>query len=330
MVGPIPPPSDPRYFVVSRSRFAPFVAALTLGAVALVGCGESTGGASTESTSGPLGQVKVEGTDPAKEPTVTIAPKPLKLTGQTKRVVTEGEGTPAGKSDMVSVKAQIINGTDGKVVTSTWKEGQTLGIDLTDQQMLPLFTSQLPGSKPGSRLLIGAPTSEVYGPQGNSNLGLKPEDPILFVVDVVKVAAPLKEAKGAAVAPKAGLPTVKMNPGKAATITMPKSAPPTALVTQPLVTGTGDKVEKGQTIKVAYTGALWRNGQVFDSNATGYPTAIGVGAVVPGWDKSLVGQTVGSRLLLVVPPAEGYGAQGQGEIKGTDTMVFVVDILGAV
>lgn len=330
MVGRSHPLFDPRYFAVSRARFTPFVAALTLGAVALVGCGESSGSGSSDAGSGPLAQVKVEGSDPAKEPTVTIAPKPLKLTGETKRVVTEGEGEAAEKTDMVSIKAQIVNGTDGKVVTSTWKEGQTLGIDLTDQQMLPLFTSQLPGSKPGSRLLIGAPTSDVYGPQGNTNLGLKAEDPILFVVDVVKVSTPLKEAEGAAVAPKAGLPTVKMNPGKAATITMPKTTPPTTLVNQPLVTGKGDKVAKGQTIKVAYTGALWRDGKVFDSNATGYPTAIGVGAVVPGWDKAIVGQTVGSRLLLVVPPADGYGAQGQGEIKGTDTMVFVVDILGAV
>ncbi|WP_404382719.1 FKBP-type peptidyl-prolyl cis-trans isomerase [Knoellia locipacati] len=315
---------------MSRARFAPLVAALTVGAVALVGCGESSGSGGSKADTGPLSQVKVDGTDPAKEPTVTIAPKPLKLTGETKRVITEGEGTAAGKTDMISVKAQIINGTDGKVVTSTWKEGQTLGIDLTDKQMLPLFTSQLPGSKPGARVLIGAPTSSVYGPQGNTNLGLKAEDPILFVVDVVDVVAPLKQAEGAAVAPKAGLPTVTMNPGKAATITMPKTTAPTALVTQPLVTGTGDKVAKGQTIKVAYTGALWRNGQVFDSNAEGYPTAIGVGAVVPGWDKAIVGQPVGSRLLLVVPPADGYGAQGQGDIKGTDTMVFVVDILGAV
>ena len=94
--------------------------------------------------------------------------------------------------------------------------------------------------------------------------------------------------------------------------------------------GKGAKVASGQTVRVAYTGALWGNGKVFDSNATGFTTAIGVGQVVPGWDKSIVGQTVGSRLLLVVPPADGYGAQGQGEIKGTDTMVFVVDILAAV
>lgn len=313
---------------MSRARFAPFAAALTLGAVALAGCGESSDG--TKADTGPLAQIKVEGTDPAKEPTVTLTAKPLKLTAPSKRIITEGEGTAAGDTDMVSIKAQIINGTDGKVVTSTWKDGQTLGIDLTDQQMLPLFKTQIPGAKPGTRMLIGAPTSEVYGPQGNSSLGLKAEDPIVFVVDVVKVVAPLKEAKGAAVAPKAGLPTVKMNPGAAAAITMPKTTAPKALVNQALVTGTGDKVAKGQTVKVAYTGALWRNGQVFDSNAKGFTTAIGVGQVVPGWDKAIVGQPVGSRLLLVVPPADGYGTQGQGEIKGTDTMVFVVDILGAV
>ncbi|GAA4122164.1 FKBP-type peptidyl-prolyl cis-trans isomerase [Knoellia locipacati] len=314
---------------MSRARFAPLAAALTVGAVALVGCGSGSSG-DTKADTGPLAQVKVEGTDPAKEPTVTVSPQPLKLTAETKRVITEGEGKAAGKTDMLSIKAQVVNGADGKVVTSTWKEGQTLGIDLTDQQMLPLFTKHLVGAKPGARLLLGAPTKDVYGPEGKSDMGLKADDPILFVVDVDKVIAPLKEAEGAAVAPKSGLPTVKMNPGKAATITMPKTTAPTALVNQPLVTGTGAKVEKGQTIKVAYTGALWRDGKVFDSNATGYPTAIGVGAVVPGWDKAIVGQTVGSRLLLVVPPADGYGAQGQGDIKGTDTMVFVVDILGAV
>ena len=313
---------------MSRPRFAPLAAALAVGVVALAGCGDSSGEA--KANAGPLATIKVEGADPAKEPTVTLATKPLKLTGESKRVIAEGEGTAAGKTDMVSIKAQIVNGTDGKVVTSTWKEGQALGIDLNDQQMLPLFKTQLPGSKPGSRLLIGAPTSAVYGPQGNTQLGLKAEDPIVFVVDVVKVVSPLKEAGGAAVAPKAGLPTVKMNPGKAAAITMPKTTPPKALVNQPLITGKGDKVAKGQTVRIAYTGALWRNGKVFDSNATGFTTAIGVGQVVPGWDKSIVGQPIGSRLLLAVPPADGYGAAGQGEIKGTDTMVFVVDILGAV
>ena len=313
---------------MSRPRLTPFLAALTVGAVALVGCGDSSSSSDEKTSSGPLADVKVEG-DAAKEPTVTLQPKPLKVTGTTKRVVTEGKGATVGKSDLTSLNVQILNGTDGKVVTSTWKDGQEIGIDLSAQDMLPLFKTELPGQKAGSRLLLAAPTSDVYGPQGNSGLQLKAEDPIVFLIDVVGSTAPLKEAQGAAVAPKAGLPTVKMNPGKAATITMPKAKPPTKLVNQPLVTGKGAKVEKGQTVRVAYTGALWRDGKVFDSS-TGFATPIGVGAVVPGWDKSIVGQPVGSRLLLVIPPADGYGPQGQGQIKGTDTMVFVVDILGAV
>ena len=60
-------------------------------------------------------------------------------------------------------------------------------------------------------------------------------------------------------------------------------------------------------------------------------TVIGEGQVIPGWDTGLVGQTVGSRVMLVIPPADGYGSAGdsQAGIKGTDTLVFVVDILAA-
>ena len=59
--------------------------------------------------------------------------------------------------------------------------------------------------------------------------------------------------------------------------------------------------------------------------------AIGVGQVVPGWDKTLVGAKIGSRMILAIPPADGYGAKGNPKagIKGTDTLYFVVDILAA-
>ena len=57
---------------------------------------------------------------------------------------------------------------------------------------------------------------------------------------------------------------------------------------------------------------------------------IGKQQVIKAWDAQLVGKTVGSRVLMVVPPADGYGAAGSPpKIKGTDTLVFVVDILAA-
>ncbi len=83
-----------------------------------------------------------------------------------------------------------------------------------------------------------------------------------------------------------------------------------------------------------YTGVNWRTKKVFDSSwsrSTPFALNIGVGQVIKGWDTGLIGQTVGSRVMLVIPPAEGYGKTGssQAGIKGTDTLVFVVDILEA-
>jgi peptidylprolyl isomerase len=92
-------------------------------------------------------------------------------------------------------------------------------------------------------------------------------------------------------------------------------------------------VAKGDLLVANYLGQIW-HGKVFDSSfARAQPTgfAIGVNKVISGWDKTLVGVHVGSRLLLVIPPADGYGKTGnsQAGIKGTDTLVFVVDVLAA-
>lgn len=116
-------------------------------------------------------------------------------------------------------------------------------------------------------------------------------------------------------------------------ITIPKAAPASALVTKTLVVGQGATVNAGDLLVVNYVGETWADGKVFDESfsrsATAFP--IGVGRVIPGWDAALVGQTVGSRVVMAIPPDLGYGSAGQASagIKGDDTLVFVVDILGA-
>src|SRR5438067_464931 len=97
--------------------------------------------------------------------------------------------------------------------------------------------------------------------------------------------------------------------------------------------GNGAPVAKGDLLVADYLGQVWR-GKVFDNSYDrGQPAAfpIGVGKVIPGWDKTLVGVKAGSRVLLVLPPADGYGSQGnaQAGIKGSDTLVFVVDIVAS-
>jgi FKBP-type peptidyl-prolyl cis-trans isomerase len=122
--------------------------------------------------------------------------------------------------------------------------------------------------------------------------------------------------------------------GKGPTITIPSAAAPKTLQVKTLIKGTGAVVKKGQYLVVQYTGVNYRTKKVFDSSwsrSEPFATVIGEGQVIPGWDTGLVGQTVGSRVLLVIPPKEGYGTAGSSAagIKGTDTLVFAVDIISA-
>jgi peptidylprolyl isomerase len=100
-----------------------------------------------------------------------------------------------------------------------------------------------------------------------------------------------------------------------------------------LSAGNGDEVQAGQSIDVNYHGVIY-GGKVFDSSferGSSIAFPIGVGAVIKGWDQTLVGQKAGSRVLISIPPEYGYGERGvpQAGIGGSDTLVFVVDILGA-
>jgi peptidylprolyl isomerase len=131
---------------------------------------------------------------------------------------------------------------------------------------------------------------------------------------------------------------VKISGGFGATpqLTIPSTPAPTRLTEQTLVQGSGAAVTKGDTLVANYVGQTWaaKGGKpnVFDSSfKRGAPAAfvIGAGAVIPGWDKTLVGKKLGSRVLLTVPPSDGYGAKGQPSagISGTDTLLFVVDLV---
>ena len=128
--------------------------------------------------------------------------------------------------------------------------------------------------------------------------------------------------------------TVSGQFGDKPAITFSSAVAPEDLVVEVLEEGSGSVVEAGDTIVCNYLGQVW-NGNVFDNSYDrGAPLdfAIGVGMVIAGWDDGLVGQKVGSRVLLSIPSHLAYGPAGvpQAGIKGGDTLVFVTDILEAV
>jgi len=129
------------------------------------------------------------------------------------------------------------------------------------------------------------------------------------------------------------LPTVSGAYGQAPKITFPNASAPTTLKVKVLSAGHGPVVKAGDLLVANYVGQIWQ-GKVFDSSfARHLPTAfpIGVARVIPGWDKTLVGLHAGTRVLLVIPPVDGYGASGRPSagISGTDTLAFVVDVLAS-
>jgi peptidylprolyl isomerase len=280
-----------------------------------------------------LNQISLTGVDDTTDKPKVTVPTPFSVTTTQKRILTEGTGPAAKAGQRVTIQYVGLNGTDGKEFDASYGDRPTSFV-LDKANNLKGLVDALIGTPVGSRLVLAIPPADAYGIKGRPRAGIGPTDTIVIVVDLKAAKDVLAKATGTAVPPKAGLPTVTVDANGKPKVVLPKAAPPVNLVVQPLVVGAGPKVTKGQQITVQYTGVIWPGGTVFDSswqNGAASSFQIGVGAVISGWDDGLVGQSVGSRMLLVVPPDSGYGAEGKASanIKGTDTLVFVVDILDA-
>ena len=267
-------------------------------------------------------------TIPKQEPTGTLAVKTL----------IQGTGPTITKSDLFlsNFTIYVWSGTTNKLLDSTYSSSP----QVLPASLLPGIQSAVTGKKVGSRVLVVVPPKQGYGTSGNSQLGVTGSDTLVFVMDLIqKYSSGTVSASGTKVSSGGGdLPTVSAAQGSAPKVTIPKGVtPPTTLVSKTLIKGSGPVVTKGEYLVAQYTGVNWRTGQVFDSSwERSLPYSFKIGAspsqVIPGWDQGLVGQTVGSRVLLVIPPKDAYGSAGQSQagIKGTDTLVFVVDIISAV
>jgi peptidylprolyl isomerase len=264
-------------------------------------------------------------------PTVTIPAENAAATLYSKAVI-QGSGDPLTTTDSLLGNFVLYDwtGSTHKLLGSTFTSGSPT---LFAGAMLPGLEKSLIGQKVGSRILIVIPPSQGFGAAGNSQIGVGGNDTLVFVIDMIQDIVNGKGVAGAQTsAGGSGLPTVTAAAGKAPAIKIPVSAPPKTLQVKTLIKGNGRALSKGDYIVVQYTGMSWTTKKIFDSSwkrSQPFPLNIGVGQVIKGWDTGLIGQTVGSRVLLVIPPAQAYGKSGQksGGIPPNDTLVFVVDIL---
>ncbi|WP_029921242.1 FKBP-type peptidyl-prolyl cis-trans isomerase [Nevskia soli] len=100
--------------------------------------------------------------------------------------------------------------------------------------------------------------------------------------------------------------------------------------------GTGPAATLGNIVEVQYTGWLYSplmpdlHGNQFDSSVGRGPFSfmLGVGSVIPGWDRGVEGMKVGGKRTLIIPANLAYGQRGQGDIPAGATLIFDVELLG--
>ncbi len=261
---------------------------------------------------------------------------PLTSEATQRTILEQGEGEAAANGDTVVIEYTVLNGETGAELATTGFTGdnaERFPID-TESVQLVGFSLLLDCATPGTRLAGVIPPAEGFGDAGVPELSLTGTEALVFVIDVVSIVPPpLERAEGESQDAPEGFPTVELAENGAPTITLPGGEPFSEFDLAVLILGDGPVVEDGQTVTVQYTGMNWNTGEIFDSSwERGTPADFPTSGVIQGFRDALVGQTVGSQIIAIIPPDLGYGPSGgtpDGSIGATDTIVFVVDILAA-
>jgi FKBP-type peptidyl-prolyl cis-trans isomerase len=315
-------------------RFLGLIIIPVLASLVLAGCGGSPNAVPTATPAVNVNaKVSVTGAFGAT-PTVNI-PKLAANNKLTVKTVIQGTGPVLTKTDSLVANFVLYfwTGKSASLKANTFVTNPAI----VGGQMIPGLEDALVGQKVGSRVLAIIPPALGYGTSGDSQLGVSGNTTLVFIIDVIKSYTADSSASGTTESSGGnGLPTVTATPGKAPVATIPAGQQPTALEVKTLIKGTGPALAKGEYVIAQYVGYIWRTKKLFGSSWTsgmpfGFIFQDATPQVISGWDTGLAGQTVGSRVLLVIPPKDGYGKSGasQAGIKGTDVLVYVVDILDA-
>jgi peptidylprolyl isomerase len=310
-----------------RSLAAVPLAALVLSAT--TACGDD-GGDTTAAQSDTIEGLTVTG-DFGKEPKVSV--DGLDVTKPETGTLIKGDGAEVAKDDSIRFRFYAADGTNGNVVATNYTDPEPSKLSLDTPGP---FNEYIVGSHIGDRVAVALPVKDLVGEDQAPPPGLKKKDDLVLIFDVIdQVAPPLDGPEGDPVEPPAEAPTVVEKDGDVTGVdfTSAPAKPPKKLQVIPLVEGKGAEVAEGDQLTVDYFGAVWGEKKPFDdSYSRGEPTefALTKGSLIDGWVEGLQGVKVGSRVMLVVPPDQGYGKQGRPpSIPGNSTLVFVIDVLGA-
>lgn len=310
----------------------PGLAALALVALVLAGCaarpltlGPVSPDPSAESscaTPGEASDAVIVAGRLGEAPVITAA-GPFSVERVERSVLITGTGDPVKEGDFVEVAITILNATSGERAPGT----ATARVLLQPHNVQPGLLATILCSTPGSRVVGVVPAETAFGTVGQPELAIGPDDDLVFVVDVLALVP--TQASGTPTALPDGFPELGLAFDSAGrpTVAIPDADPPAGLLSATVLTGDGALVGVDDEFLIQFQAVNWRTGEVFDETWGDAPRSLL--DLLPGVDASIVGKTVGSRVVVIVPPADGFGATGAPSwgIAGTDTVVYVVDIL---
>ena len=304
---------------------------------ALAACGSSaTKDGNSANTTGSAGLSAVSFTgDVGKSLTASWHTTLAKPTSTKVTTLVKGTGAKIASGDTVSTYLWVGDGTTKKDAYSDYTSGTPESIPDTSQ-LSGVFAKLLDGATYGSRVVAVTNAKELLGSDtGGTQLGIGANDSVVVVADLVKKAAvsPTPSDAKAHDVPASTLPKVVTKKGKPtgldwAGVAKPSLTTPVRRVV--LKQGTGAKVKASNTVTVNYLGETYQAKSAFDESYTKTPYTSALSGLIKGWSIGLTGVKVGSRVLLEIPPAYGYGADGSGStIPGNATLWFVIDVVKA-
>jgi peptidylprolyl isomerase len=114
-------------------------------------------------------------------------------------------------------------------------------------------------------------------------------------------------------------------------ITIPDQSASSNLTVKTLIQGTGPVLNKTDAFVGNYAVYVWsgKTHKLAQSTFQTKTPQLFSGTLLPGLETALQGKKMGSRVLAVIPPKEGYGKTGNSSagVSATDTLVFVIDMI---
>lgn len=316
-----------------RRRLAALTAVplLMLGAAA---CGDGSGAdepSGNAGVTGPIDGLEVTG-EFGQAPEVTVD-TPLQVEVTQREVIIEGDGPTVGEGGLASLHLQVVSGKTGEQAIGTFAQGKPLTGAMNEGEIFPAVLDGVVGMPVGSRIAVASTPEDAFGEAGAQQYGITAEETVVFVIDIMSV--PLDGPEGTEVEPPADAPTIVTDErGDIERVDFEGAAakPSGELQVIPLVEGEGNPIEAGDSVLMDYVGQVYGSDKPFNNTypSSPVPFTIGAGQLIEGWDVGLEGVKEGSRVMLVIPPDLGYGKAGNPsiDVSGTDTLVFVVDVLG--